>query len=382
MARDGPSTARQWFLWPMPARRPAGTMPTVATPHRTAMPRHPLLRPLPIAVVALGFVLLALTDPAEAAETARRLKIDLEVKRDGTVQQGAEQGRGKLVQQLSLSVVLTSDGTPMINNPLDPEDGKRQLERAQRSQQKMQAAQAKYGSTPAAPPDMAAMQARAQQMMAKCGQDRECLMREASAMSAAQVAGGDRATQAKLQAYGQAASLCERQSGKAKEACQADARRRAGGGEDEPEETVETPYLMFTGRANCRLEASIRIDNRVEGSFNDVQGVVPFTETAQAQQTRREDVYCPMLQVVLDQRNGRVWTHVMAIDSAQGVSVRSEKGRAPQRSEGPLALRWMEATPWVQQRLTPLRAGGEDKVRVPVAGGQAEATMRWKFEPI
>ena len=168
----------------------------------------------------------------------------------------------------------------------------------------------------------------------------------------------------------------------AQEASHADARPRAAAAEDAPEDTVEPPSPMVTGRANRPLEASIRSDNRDEGSFNDVQGVVPFTETAQAQQTRREDVYCPMLQVVLDQRNGRVWTHVMAIDSAQGVSVRSEKGRAPQRSEGPLALRWMEATPWIQQRLGNLSAGGEDKVRVPVAGGQAEATMRWKFEPI
>lgn len=341
-----------------------------------------LLRPVPLVLLALGAALLIAFDPAEAAETARRLQIDIDLKRDGNVQQGAETGKGKLAEQLTLTAVLHSDGTPMTNNPLDPEDGKRQLERAQRSQQKMQAAQAKYGSTPAAAPDMAAMQARAQQLMAKCGQDRECLMREASAMSAAQVAGGDKATQAKLQAYGQAASLCERQSGKAKEACQADARRKAGGGEDEPDEVVETPYLMFTGRANCRLEAKIRIDNRVEGSFADVQGQVPYTETAQAQQTRREDVYCPMLQVVLDQRNGRVWTHVMAIDSANGVHVRSEKGRAPQKSEGPMPLRWMEAEKWVQQRLSNLSAGGEDKVRLPVAGGQTEATMRWKFEPI
>ena len=99
------------------------------------------------------------------------------------MQQGAEQGRGKLVQQLSLSVVLTSDGTPMVNNPLDPEDGKRQLERAQRSQQKVQTALAKQGNAAAPAPDMAAMQARAQQLMARCGQDRECLMREASTMS-------------------------------------------------------------------------------------------------------------------------------------------------------------------------------------------------------
>jgi hypothetical protein len=141
------------------------------------------------------------------------LQIDIELKRDGHVQQGAETGKGKLVEQLTLTAVLHSDGTPMTNNPLDPEDGKRQLERAQRSQQKVQAAQAKHGSNAGgARRDVAAMQARAQQMMAKCGQDRECLMREASAMSAAQVAGGDKATQAKLQAYGQAASLCERQS--------------------------------------------------------------------------------------------------------------------------------------------------------------------------
>ncbi|HUG25209.1 hypothetical protein [Piscinibacter sp.] len=340
-----------------------------------------LLRPVAPPLLALGLVLLAGADPA-AADTARRLKIDLEVRRDGTVQHGAEQGRGRLVQQLTLTAVLHSDGTPMPNNPLDPDAGKRQLERAQRSQQRMQAAQAKYGSTPAPAPDLAAMQARAQQLMARCGQDRECLMREASTLSAAQVAGGDHATQARLQAYGQATAACERQPAKAREACQADARRRAGGGEDEPDEVVETPYLMFTGRAGCRLETTVKIDGRVEGSFQDVQGTVPYTETAQAQQTRRDDSLCPLLQVVLDQRNGRVWTHVMAVDSAPGVQVRSEKGRAPQRHEGPLALRWMEAGPWIQQRLVKLSAGGEDRVRLPAAGGgQAEAVLRWRFEP-
>ena len=367
----------------MAAAAPVGTMHTFANSPGNAMLPAKFLRPVPLLLLALVAVLLVFTVPSEAAETARRLQIDLEVRRDGAIQQGAEQGRGKSVQQLTLTAVLHSDGTPMLNNPLDPEDGKRQFERAQRSQQRIQAAQAKVGNAPAPAPDVAAMQARAQQMMAKCGQDRECLMREASAMSAVQAAGGDRATQARLQAYGQAAAACEKQQGKAREACQADARRKAGGGEDEPDDTVETPYLMFIGRAGCRLEAKIKIDNRVEGSFNDVQGVVPFTETTQAEQTRREDVLCPMLQVVLDRRNGRVWTHVMAIDSAKGVHVRSEKGRAPQRDEGLMALRWMEAGSWVQQRLTNLNAGGDDRVQLPAAGGgKAEVTMRWRFEPI
>jgi len=346
------------------------------------MDNFKLLRPLPLLILVLGFVLLIWTSPAAAAETARRLKLDLELRRDGNVQLGADQGKGKLLQQLSLTVVLHSDGTPSSTNPLDPEDGKRQLERAQRSQQRIHAAQAKYGSRPAAAPDVAAMQANAQALMAKCGQDRECLMREASALSAVRVAGGDRATQGRLQAYGQAAAACERQQGKARDACQAEARRNAGGGEAEPDEVVETPYLMFSGRAACRLEATVKIDHRIEGSFNDVQGVVPFTETAKAEQTRREDMFCPLLQVVLDQRNGRLWTRVMAVDSANGVQVRSEKGRAPQRSEGPMSLRWMEADPWIQQRLTNLSVGGEDRVKVPTPGGQTEAVMRWRFEAI
>jgi hypothetical protein len=363
----------------MPSAGPAGTIRPITTQPNDMTSFRRFLATAPLTLAA-GLALLASAVPA-AAETARRLTIDLQVQREGAVQHGAEQGRGRLEQHLTLSVVLHSDGTPMTNNLLDPEDGKRQLERAQRSQQRMQAAQAKYGGAPAAAPDMATMQARAQQLMAKCGQDRECLMREASALGAAQVAGGDRATQARLQAYGHAAAACERQPAKAREACQADARRRAGGGEDEPDEVIEAPYLMFTGRAGCRLETTVKIDGRVDGTFQDVQGTVPYSETTLAQQTRRDPQLCPLLQVVLDQRNGRLWTHVMAVDSAPGVQVRTEKGRAPQRHEGPVSLRWMEAGPWIQQRLSDLNAGGEDRVRVPAAGGHAQAVLRWRFEP-
>ncbi len=83
-----------------------------------------LLRPLPLLIEALGFVLLIWTDPA-AAETARRLKIDLEVRRDGAVRLGADQGKGKLVQQLTLTAVLHSDGTPMAAAADEPERRRR-----------------------------------------------------------------------------------------------------------------------------------------------------------------------------------------------------------------------------------------------------------------
>lgn len=332
-------------------------------------------------LVALGLALLAGT--ADAAEQARRLQIQIDFQRDGTEVLGAESGRGRLKQQLTLGALLHSDGVPMAHNPLDPQDGKRQLARAQRTQQRVQAAQARHGSAPAAVPDIAAMQARAQQLMARCGQDRECLMREASAISAAQVAGGDPSTRARLEAYGKDASVCEREaSAKAREACQAEVRRRHGGGEDEPDEVVETPYLYFTGRAACGLETSVRVEGRVDGSFQDVQGTVPYVETVQADQKRRDDTRCPLLQVVLDQRNGRVWALATLVEtSAAGVSTRQERGRALQRHEGPVAPRWMEAAPWLEQRLLHLTARGEDTLRQPVAGGQVEVRLRWRFEP-
>lgn len=353
-----------------------------------------------VTATVLAAALGAVAVPAEAATAdtkpqARRLTIQIEQLRQGHLTLGADRGRDRLAQTLSLSLVLHSDGALSPNNPLDPEDGKRQLERAQRAQQRVNAglaaAQARGHSTVAATPspaDIQAMQAKAMQLQARCGNDRDCLMREASAMSAAQVAGGDRGLQAKLQGYGAAVQACERShgtSGAKREACIADARRKAGGGEEDDtarDDVVETPYLHFSGRANCQLDVAVKIDGRTEGSFEDVQGTVPFTQTVQAESKKRDETRCPLVQVVLDTRNGRLWAHTaMAVPPVSGVTVRSEKGRSPQRHEGEVNLRWHEATDWLNQRLTRLNAAGEDQVKLPAGGGQNDLKLRWRFEP-
>jgi len=346
--------------------------------------RH-LFATLPVAVALLG----AAAASHAAPPSAQRLQITIDSTRDAPLNSNVERGRSKLTQQLVFSVVLQGDGTPMVNNPLDPDDGRRQLERAQRTQQKVQAALDRRGSPVAAAPsaaDIASMQARAQQLLARCGNDRECLMREASAMSAAQVAGGDRAMQARLQGYGAAVAACERTAaaGAARDACIANARRQAGGGSDETDrdEAVEAPYLHFRGVGACRLDVTTKIDERTEGQFPDVQGMVPFTHTRQAEQRQQGDTFCPLIQAVLDTRNGRLWTHgPLGMPAPRGVSVRSEKGRAPQRSEGEVMLQWHEAADWLQRRLSNLNAGGEDQVRLPAGGGQAEVKLRWRFAP-
>lgn len=332
--------------------------------------------PFPSLQHSVPMLLLALAAAAQAQPAQqRRLVLDVELQRQGAVQAGAEHGQQKLHQRWQLSALMHSDGTLMPYNPLDPDDHRRQLEAAQAAQRRATAA-------PMAPmPDMAALQARAQALQVRCGQDSACLMREASALTAATMPAS---VQGRLQAYGQAAAACERQpAGKAREACQARARRDAGGGVDAPEDSgPATPYLMFTGAPACGLALSAVLDERVEGSFDDVQGVVRYTETTKGSDNRRDDTACPTLQVVLDTRNGRAWASLgIVTQEVQGVHTREETGRRPQRNEGRMPLRWMEAQDWLQQRLLRLSEQGQDQARLPVGAGQADIRVKWSFRP-
>lgn len=300
-----------------------------------------------------GLLLLAAGAAQADAPQQRRLVLQVEMSRQGEVQSGAERGQQRLRQAWTVSAVLASDGVPMATNPLDPDDLRRQAEAAERI-----AATPARPAPPAAPVDTAALQARAQALMARCGADRDCLMREASALSAAQVARGDAALQARLQAPRPAEPVAD----------------------DGPAE----PYRVFHGTAACRLEVGVHVDSRTEGRFNDVQGVVPFTETAQADEQHRGDAACPTLQAVLDTRSGRLWTHLALLpQDARGSRTREERGRPPRRSDGRVALQWQEAQPALQQRLARLDArGGTDVQRLPVPGGQLELRVQWRFEPI
>ncbi len=374
-------------LWPLspppPPRRRTRWIATLLALSTTAC-----------AVVSLSALA---TSTAEAAPPQqRRLEITVEGTRQAPLMPGPERGRSRLQQQLVLSLVLASDGTPMVQNPLDPDDTRRQLERAQRTQAKVQAALDRQAQRPARPgaaaataPDAAAMQARAQQMMAQCGQDRECLMREASAFSSTQVAGGDARLQGRMQAYGDAAAACQRQpAGAKRDACVAQARRDAGAPHDETDtdDDVETPYLLFTGRTNCRFDAAVKVDERIDGQFDDVQGVVPFTHTVQADARQRDEMVCPLVQAVLDTRNGRWWTNVpLAVREFPATTVRSEKGRAPRRNEGTSSLQWREADGWLQQRLQNLNDAGSATTVLPAGpagqGGTFEMRVRWRFAP-
>jgi len=336
--------------------------------------------------VLAAAALLAASSTHAAGPAQRRLLIEIEMQREASFT-GVESGKSRLVQTIRLDAVLATDGTPMLSNPLDPDDTRRQMERAQRTQNKIQAAQKKYGSAPPADPQaMLAMQSQAQAMMAKCGQDRDCLMREATAFSAAQVGAGHPQAQAKLQAYGNAVQACERQHKAAaqRDACIANARRQAGGSDEtDTDDEVETPYLHFNALGACQFETQMKIDERIDGSYGDVQGIVPFTETRQAEGRDRFMAACSQLQVVLDTRNGRVWTLMTpALRGAPGTRVRTDKGRKPQQDSGLQEARFYEAMEWLNTRQANLSASGSDRLQRMLPGGKLDVKLRWSFAPL
>jgi hypothetical protein len=306
------------------------------------------LRLLAAAAASCGTVLL----PAAAAEQAARLTISVELQRQGRSQLGADVGQMRLNQRAEITINLVSDGTPMPNNPLDPADPARRLAQAQRVQQRMQAAQARVAArTPgaAATPamDMQALQAMAQRMQAMCGTDRDCLMREAGAFSRARV--------------------------------------QAGGTADAPEdEDVPTPYLLFRALDNCQPGGTLFIDERIEGSFADVQGQVAYTETRQADDRGTPATQpCGTQMAVLDTRNGRLWVGQPLLGlRAHGLAVRSERGRSPQRHEGAQELRWHEATAWIAERMTNLNRQGSAEASLPAgADGKTQVRLSWRWQP-
>lgn len=327
----------------------------------------------------LAAALLAFAGAAHAeGALQRRLHLEIDLLREAGFS-GVERGQARLAQKLDLQVVLASDGTRMPNNPLDPDDSRRQFERGQRIQRKVQAALEASGRAPAPsdPPSLqamqVAMQAQAQSMQARCGQDRDCLMREAMAMSASISATTNAPGIAPNSATQDAAST----SGKSK-----GGHPRPAGDDDDADEPEEAPYLMFTGASDCRLDAATTIDERIEGSFDDVQGVVPFTATTKAAGRERDAVVCPLVQAVLDTRDGRLWSRVLPVlRGVPGTRVRSEQGRTPQRSDAAVLPRWHEGDAWLNERLSRLGAQGSDQLERPLPGGRLVLRVSWRFAP-
>jgi hypothetical protein len=281
----------------------------------------------------------------------RQLVLQLDLQRQGPVQAGAERGQQQLRQQWRLEASLESAGVLMINNPLDPDDARRAAERALAPQPPAARRAAGNGRPVTAAQGQALqadMQARVQAMQARCGADPACLARESAAIS--------RGMQAALQAAGGSATPAV------------------------PDAEPEARFLHFAGAANCRLQATGRIDGTVRGSYNDVQGVVAYSETQKGEETLRDPVHCPGVMAVLDVKSGRVWVAFPTLpQQTRGATTREVQGRAPRVTQGAIGLRWWEGQEWLSQRLHNLTERGSDAFQHSAAGLKVELRAEWSF---
>jgi hypothetical protein len=342
----------------------------------------PLAFPAARRALAAALALLAFTVTADAAERSGRLAVTIEVERDSQTTSNGGLIKQKLRSKVQCETTLRSDGELQNFNPIDPAEHARQMQVAAKVQQRVAAAAPARPMDPNAQADMVA---RAQKLQALCGQDRDCLMREAMKLSSAQ-SGLDASGQAKLQAYGAGYVACEKRhpEGKARQACIADARRQAGGRPDATDTDDEAPakYLSYLGLGDCQVRTHVTVDLVSEGTYPDVQGQVPFKTTVQADGQPATPMLCTGQQIVLDTQAKVLWSHgAWSVNRPNGVTVRAVAGRKTERTEGDVDFGWGEATPWISEQLRRFPKQADLRHVVPVSDGtgQIVVRMRWNF---
>jgi hypothetical protein len=110
---------------------------------------------------------------------------------------------------------------------------------------------------------------------------------------------------------------------------------------DAEEAPPDERYLTYIGWIGCPTEISIRVDNRLEGAYADVAGMIPYeaTEAADWRGTDTDrNALCVSYTTVLDTKSDTFYTDGAGMPLVRGVSTYREPGRRPdERSEGELA---------------------------------------------
>lgn len=318
-------------------------------------------------VAALSWVswlAVATSLPTQALAGERRARLTVDVKVEGAfsvVGTGNERESGEFHDSYHLVTYLKTDGDPSPINTKDPQYGQKMMARAAWVQRRVAEAQGQMPSAKKVTPQE--MQAALQQKQVACKGDQGCLMQlamEASSMMANVDTGAP-----------QGAVVPE-----------------------EPPEEEEPRYLTYFGFDDCGAETHVLVDRKVSGSYDDVQGSVPYSTTEKADDHAdpvQIRLICNSQNLVLDVKTQTIFTDGVSAPSARGTSRSTESGRSTE-SEGDAwhAPGWE----WVTEQVRQAPASGRRSTtlvldHVPggsrVNGkqtGQARIEMSWKFEDV
>jgi hypothetical protein len=313
-------------------------------------------------------VITALAANAYAAEKRARLTIN--VTAQGSYHTQARVGRnyadGKFSESYGIVTYFKSNGEPDAYNTKDPTYGAKMMRRADQPRAAVARAQGKAPPKKMSPQEF---QALVKQKQAACKGDRQCLtqvgMDASKMMQNVDTTGGQPAA--------------------------------AAGADEQAYDANKDPeprYLSYFGYDNCGGSTYAKVDRTSSGAYDDVQGLVPWSEKEHADykgdpiQLR---LLCNAGSPVVDIKTHEVWGLQLAVGSAKGSSERIDNGRVQSSGDD---VKYGYGLEWVNEQLQSHQPAGSrtvtQKMETPGGGhrnlgtttGTATITATWKFEEV
>lgn len=322
---------------------------------------------------AAAAVLSALSSgQAIAADKIGRYTVEIKVDGQQSWRAGNDWSKSTATEHYRIVTHVKSDGEPDSVNIKDPAFAQKQMQKAARVQQAVQKAQ---GRAPAAaPPTQEAYVAQQKQLaeqmqkgQAACKGDTNCLVQLA------------------MQYSQQSAAILPPGS------------VPPGGAVPEVDEEAEDEarYLNYFGYEGCPTEIDIRIDQRSEGAYADVAGMIPWT-TTQTGQSKGTDIdrkmQCLAATTVYDLKAKTIYTDGFGTPGVRGRYVSKDKLQGETVNADAEIIGSSEALEWVAQQLRQAPASGtksavlkpKNAANLPAGAkleGQIKVSLSWRFDP-
>lgn len=364
---------------------------------------HPLRIRISIGrtAAAAAIVLAASSSNSLAAERQARLTIDVRIQGSESAQASGDWSKSTIAQQYRLVTTVKTDGVLSSVNAKDPDYAQKALAKADQTRQRIRSVQernaaAGVGPRPASGAAAGALMQEMQTAIGKCGNDQACQQR----------VGMQYATRADFAAAMSAAAqpefVCKQQSA-GDAARERECLKAAGVGSatgsvdpDAPEESEDERYLIYIGWIGCPSQISLKMDDRLQGAYADVAGMIPYTETYKADWNgtpTERSALCVHHDLVLDTKARTIYTNGAAIPEIRGRSVRAERGRAEQSFDGVLPMppgiaeflyETLREAPLSGTRRGIVRFDRPYRCPPPITqySGAATVDVSWKFEPL
>lgn len=331
---------------------------------------------------------------AQAAELVRNYTVVITMDATESSRDGQDWSKTTRKHRYEFATQLRSDGELSSYNPKDPAEMQKSLALAGAVQRKVQAAQGRSPKPAAPAKSMEQFAADMQKAQASCAGDQQCLMKLAMKMSTPEMQAQMQAAQAQAgaqQCKAQYADAAQRQQ--CLQAFGVGAPEVPAGQDDEAllNAEHEARYLQFAGDAACPLRIKVSIDDRTEGAYADVQGMVPYTIEQKANwagDAQTQQLLCLSHNPVLDTKTNTLWFDTMGVPVPRITYIHIERGRSERNDNAEISLPDGVAE-WINQTLSKVPASGTRSATVPLfqsaqklgkVEGQARLTATWSFK--